>query len=405
MSSLNVRLEANVWKYTLLLITNKRIYAAILSAFYLSIPDVTAKDLGLILLISNLSGLLLEVPSGYISDKLGHKEALVVSRILMLASSAIFFFADNLSYLIAGGVMFSASHAFLSGTGSAFMHDTLRALGKERDYSKIMGKVSSIGFAVPIIFTVFIPFLVMYGYKAPFLISLIFDLVGLFAAISLTKPPVTSTEIEEISTTNFRQVINEGYRLHFLAFSLFSGILFGLLLITGTYRGAYMVFLEIPVIWFGVFFGIGRALASIILAYTGKIKSNLTIYSFMKLQILLYTILFGILSFTSNVYVVVIVLIISNATQWGLSKVDEGFLVEIIRGSKFKATLLSTRNQIESIVASAAGFGMGYIIQITSYKFGFLSLTLTFLATLIPLYLYIRYRRNGGHHDKVFLNN
>lgn len=403
--ALYARLEKNIWKYALLLITNKRIFAAIQAAFYLSIPDVTVASLGLIILISSMAGFFLEIPSGYIADKLGHKESLIFSRILLLISTTIFLFADSLAFLIAGGALLSVSQAFMSGTGSAFMHDTLRALGREKDYATVIGKVTSIGFAVPIAFTVLIPFLVVYGYKVPFLISIVFDIVGLYAAIALTKPPVTKAEIEEINTTNFRQVLAEGYRLHFLAFALFSGIVSGLLFTTGVYRDAYLVALQVPVIWFGVFFGTGRVLASLLLAYTGKIKSYFTIYSFMKFQILLYFSLYITLGITDNLTVIIAILILSNGFQWGLSKVDQSFLIEIIRDSKFKATLLSTRSQIDSLVVAVAGFGLGYLIETTSFSVGYLTLAGVFAILLLPLYLYIRHRRKSGHHNNVFLNN
>ncbi len=404
-TTLKLQLERNIWKYAIFLITNKRIFAAILSAFYLTIPDVTASSIGLIILISTLASFLLEIPSGYVSDKLGHKEALVISRVLMLVSTTIFLFADSLWYLIAAGVMLSASQAFMSGTGSAFMHYTLRVLGREKDYAEVIGKVSSIGFAVPIIFTVLIPFLVIYGYKIPFLISLIFDIIGLLAALSLKKPPVTPEEIAEIGTKNFRQVLVEGYRLHFLAFALFSGILTGLLFASGVFRGAYQVVLEVPIIWFGVLFGIGRALASLMIFYTGKIKSLFTIYGFMKFQIILFVGLFGLLGLTDNVNLIISILILTNAFQWGLSEVSNSFLVEIIRDSKFKATLLSVRSQIYAMVAALSGLGLGYLIDATSYRLGYLGLAITFIILLVPLYLYIRHRRRDGHHQAVFLQN
>lgn len=182
------KLESNIWKYTVLLVANKRIYAAILTAYYLTIPDVTAQTIGVILLIGNLAGFVFEIPSGYVSDKLGHKQAIVISRLLFVASTLFFLFADSTNYLILGSVFLSLGLAFLSGTGSAFMHETLSALNRENDYTKVMGKASSIGFAVPIIFTVIVPFLVSINYQAPFALALVIDLVGLMVALALTTP-------------------------------------------------------------------------------------------------------------------------------------------------------------------------------------------------------------------------
>ena len=125
------KLHSNIWKYTLFLIANKRIFVAILGAYYLTIPDVTPESIGIILLVASLAGFIFEIPSGYVSDKIGHKTALVLSRLFMLASTLFFLFASNLGFLILGGVLMSMANAFHSGTGSAFMHETLQGLKRE----------------------------------------------------------------------------------------------------------------------------------------------------------------------------------------------------------------------------------------------------------------------------------
>ncbi|MDD3284343.1 MAG: MFS transporter [Patescibacteria group bacterium] len=389
-------LQNNIWKYTLLLIVNKRIFVAVLGAYYLTIPDVTPKIIGTILLAGSLSGFIFEIPSGYMSDKIGHKLTLVVSRILMLMSTIFFLVANNIILLILGAIFLSASAAFQSGTGSAFMHETLQGLKREHDYTKVMGKISSIGFAVPIIFMVLIPFLISISYKTPFLIAIIFDVIGLLIAISLVVPPVLQEHIEEIGTTNFKQILQEGYRLNFFSIALFSGIISGTLFSINGFRSPYQAFLEIPIIWYGVFFGIGRIFASLMLAYGGKIKKYITLPSFYRFQLIIYTLLILVLGTISNWWVVVIVFITINAFQWGLSKVDEGYQLDIIKSSKFKATLLSTGPQISQIVSAISSFSIGFMIERISYQYGFLYSGIIFIAILFPLYLYIVRKYKSG---------
>ncbi len=383
-------LEKNIWKYTLLLIANKRVFVAILGAYYLTIPGVDARWIGIILFASTIAGFLFEIPSGYVSDKLGHKQALVISRVLMVLSTVFFLLTDNIPLLLIAGILMSISQAFHSGTGSAFMHETLRALDKEEEYAKIMGKASSIGFAVPIIFMVLVPFLVDVSYKAPFAVALVVDLVGLFAALSLMKPPVTQEHIDEVNATNFRQVMQEGHRLHFFRYAFFSGIVGGVLFAVGGFRAPYQTLLEIPVIWFGVLFGIGRALASLMLAYSGKIrvfvKDRHTLYRY---KLILYTILFLLLGLVSTWWIVASVFILINAFHWGLSQVGSGYLLDIIKESRFKATLLSTQAQINELVGAATSLGLGFLIAHFSYRLGFLIVGLVFFAVLFPLYLFI----------------
>lgn len=395
------RLQSNIWKYALFLIANKRIFVAILSAYYLTIPDVNAAGVGIILLAGSLAAFIFEIPSGYVSDKIGHKQALVISRLFFLLSTILFLVANNIVLLILGGIALSTGSAFHSGTGSAFMHETLRGLKREKDYASVMGKLSSIGFAVPIVFMVLIPFLVSISFRLPFAIALVVDLVGLFAALSLVVPPVPQEEVKEIGVTNFRQVLQEGYRLNFFTFALFSGIISGVLFGVGGFRAPYQTFLEVPIIWFGVFFGIGRALASLLLAASGKIKSITTIYSLYKFQLILYAVFILLLATISTWWIVVVAFLVINAFQWGLSRVDNSYMMDIISPSKFKATLLSTRSQIGHIAGGVSSFGIGFAVERFSYQSGFLYLGIIFLAVLIPLYLYIIKQRKAGVYDRL----
>lgn len=393
------RLESNFWKYTLVLIANKRVFVAILGAYYLTIPGVTPQTIGTILLASTLASFLFEIPSGYMSDKVGHKQTLVLSRILMLLSTLSFLVSESFIGLVVAGVLMSLAGAFLSGTGSAFMHETLKALKRENDYSRVMGKISAIGFAVPIIFMMFIPFLVSYSYKLPFLIALVTDIVGLVAALLLMRPSVPPEHIEEIGVTNFKQAMKEASNIGFLPLAFFVGIMGGIMVGLAGFRAPYQLFLEIPVIWFGVLFGIGRMLASLMLAYSGRIREYFTLLSFYRFELVLYTLLLGFLGTISNPWVVIIVFILLNAFQWGLSKISEGFHLEVIRKSKFKATLLSITSLVNDAVAAFSGFSLGFLIERFSYQSGFMVFATVFLVALFPLYLYIAHKYNKGVYN------
>ena len=384
-------LESNIWKFTIILIANKRIFAAILGAYYLTIPNVTAQTIGLILLCGNIAGFIFEIPSGYLSDKLGHKQAIVLSRTLLMVSTFLFLVAENTLFLILGAVMLSIGWAFFSGTGAAFMHETLRGLGREDDYAKVMGKASSIGFAIPIIFMVLVPFLVSVSFKTPFAMALVVDVVGIVTALSLTSPKVTPEEVKEINATNFKQVIHEGYNLGFFRYAFFGSLIAATTFSLGIFRAPYQLLLEIPVIWFGVLFGIGRAIASLMLAYSGQLKNYFgNIVSFFKFQVILYTLLIILLAATINPWFVGGIFILINGFQWGLSQVGKGFKLEIIRQSKFKATLLSTQSQITNIFNGVFSFALGLVIENSTYQIAFFALAGFFLLTSVPMYWYIK---------------
>jgi hypothetical protein len=183
--------------------------------------------------------------------------------------------------------------------------------------------------------------------------------------------------------------LRDGHRLNFFIFALFSSIISGVLFSFGGFRAPYQLFLHLPVIWFGVLFGIGRAGASLMLAYSGWIQKRLNIFSFYAFEIGLYFVLFLILGVTAIPWIVALVFIVSNAFNWGLSRIDEGYQMNIIQRSKFKATLLSVAAQIDAIFGGIAGFGLGFAIKHLSYQYAFLCFAFVFLIMLLPVYVYI----------------
>ncbi|MCR4285620.1 MAG: MFS transporter [Candidatus Kaiserbacteria bacterium] len=376
--------EGNLLKYTVALVTHKRLFVAILGAYYLTIPDVTPWWVGTILFASTLSGFLFEIPSGYIADKIGHKKALVVSSVSLVLSTSFFLLAESIPFLFLGGILLSIGFAFISGTGTAFVHETLRALGRESEFREIMGKMKSIGFAIPIILTTLIPFLVSISWHLPFAIALVSDLMGLIAVCSLVTPPVPQEHIDEIRLSNFKQVMHEAYKINFFRYAIFSGILAGILFGVGGFRAVYQSTLGIPVVWFGVLFGIGRGIASLLLWHSGRIqrlfKTPTQIYT---VKLVVFTFLIIVLGLTQNVWGIAVIFIFINAFEWGSSNI--GYSVEATGKSKFKATLLSVKSQIQMLVGGGSAFLLGYLIEIIGYQKSFLVLALILVCLLTPL--------------------
>lgn len=390
-SSYRISLQKNIWKYTIAAVANKRIFVAIIGAYYLTIPGVTPQTIGVITLFSSLSSFFFEIPSGYVSDKIGHKQALVVSRILLLVSSISFFASENVATLIVAAIAMSAGFAFNSGTGSAFMHETLSELKRDHEYSTIMGKVSAIGFAVPVILTAVVPFLVSISYKIPFAIMAMVDCIGLLAILSLTKPKMSHAHIEEVQASNFKQVMQEAFRTRYFTIAFFSGIVSAMLLSISAFRAPYQMYIGVPVIYFGIIVGVGRLLASLMLANSKRIEKHLTLTNFFRMEYILQSVIIFCIGATQNVYLVTLLFIMSSAFHWGLNKIDEGYQLKIIGKTKFKATLLSVGAQIESFLSAIFGFALGWIIERYSYAIGYMSISI--FCFIILTFLYIRMAR------------
>ena len=138
------RLRSNLPKlYLLSILRGALLLAPILVPFF--------KDYGLslseILWLQACFGLglaALEVPSGYFSDTVGRKAALVIGSFGITLGFAVFAVATGFWTLLIGELILAVGWGFISGSDSALLYDTLVELGEEERYAKVFGRQRSL---------------------------------------------------------------------------------------------------------------------------------------------------------------------------------------------------------------------------------------------------------------------
>ena len=83
-----------------------------------------------------LSVFLLEVPSGYFSDRVGRRKTLLIAAAALIGSYSCFLIGGSFAWFAAGQVLLAAGIAMQSGTDTAFHYDSLKAVGRESEYAE-----------------------------------------------------------------------------------------------------------------------------------------------------------------------------------------------------------------------------------------------------------------------------
>lgn len=390
-------LKHNIWKISGYMATNSRIFISIISMYYLTIPDVQIQNVGLIFLISSIASFIFEVPSGYLSDKIGHKKMLVISKSLLVLATLILIIADSFTWLVTAGVIASIANACSSGTVNAFMMNTLEELKLGKKYSKIMGKANGYALMFSLTFSAFVPFLTGISFTAPFILALIIDIIGLIITISLKDIKLEDKMVKKNEKVKFSEVIKQAQSLNYLPIAIATGFIFGSINGLQIFRGPYQGFSGVDVTLFGVCFATGRLMASIMMLYSGKIKKLFKdIYSFEKFQVIFFTIALLFLALSNDKNIIIVTFIVINAMMWGVSQVRNHFYLELLESSNFKATLLSLRDQYTQLATAVISISLGYLINLYSYKYALIVLTLYFsiIASMLLLRAYNKRRKN-----------
>lgn len=120
--------------YAMALLQGMVFYGPI-ATLYRRAHGLSVYDITLIESISLTAMILLELPWGYVSDKIGYKKTIVVCNILYFISKIVFWRADNFFMFVAERLILSVVLSGLSGCDSAYLYlsadkeNTQRAFG------------------------------------------------------------------------------------------------------------------------------------------------------------------------------------------------------------------------------------------------------------------------------------
>lgn len=387
----NNKINGNIWKFTVHTIMSRRAYAPFLTIFLLTMPSATARTIGLLTLIGQMVGFVFEIPSGYISDRIGHKKALVIARTTMVLSTVCYIFANEVWWFFAGAILLAIGLAFVSGTSAAFMHDTLVVLGKDAQYASIMGKIRSIGFAVPIIFIILLSTVAGLNFRIAFLIALLIDIIGLIAVILLKNPSIKKQTIKEIGPKNFFTVLKEFTTVGWMPFVIAESIVFGIVFgVTMGFRSPYQEMLGFSIAMIGILWAISRLCISSLLVANGWIYKRLSFKQFIVLRTLVFSVSFLCIGLVSNMWLVAMFFIFGNTAMCGLSSAGSQYHLEFIKKSSSKATLLSVIALMKKIFTAVVGLTMGLLVTRFYFQKTYLMVGIFLILVIFGIMVFVR---------------
>jgi MFS family permease len=85
----------------------------------------------------------LEVPSGYLSDRLGRRPTLVAASLAWVAAGLVFASSSTWAGFAVAQVLLAAGMAFNSGTDSSLLYDSLDALGRADEFARREGRAQA----------------------------------------------------------------------------------------------------------------------------------------------------------------------------------------------------------------------------------------------------------------------
>jgi MFS family permease len=131
---------------------------------------------------------LLEVPSGWLSDVWQRKHVLALGALFELIGWAMLTVADNLAWAIAAQVVIGVAISLISGTNTAFLYDTLLSAKRTDEFRAAEGKRSGLGYYTIAAASVVSGLLYSLHHMLPVLVTVAFVLAALVFACLMDEP-------------------------------------------------------------------------------------------------------------------------------------------------------------------------------------------------------------------------
>lgn len=132
----------------------------------------------------------LEVPSGYLSDRVGRRLTLLISALAMVMAYALFLFGgESFAAFAAAQASLAVGFSFVSGTDTSLHYDTLTALGREAEFPEQQARLNRAGYLAASAGAIVAGALGVLDLRLAYALSLVQSLVLAALVLAMREPP------------------------------------------------------------------------------------------------------------------------------------------------------------------------------------------------------------------------
>lgn len=375
-------LEKNIGKYSWYKVFTKRVYLPLIAIQLVNVGDVTVAQLAIIAAVSSAVNLVMQVPTGYIADKWGNRRSILIGAFISVTSPLFYIFMPNFWGGLIASVLFFGGWTFQSGAIEAFMHDTLIALKKEKQYAKVMGRAQSYGLIGNVFLIALVPATYAINKNLPFIIGFFSLLAMLLLAFSFTFPRVTKNKNAKVSPFG---AIKNIVTMQNIVFFIFAGFLAGVANRAGEYKELLMQNIGISIGYFGLILAFSSIVGAAMGLFTHSLN-KLKPLTFYFLDLIFITSCLFAVGITKNYIIVITGFVLFVAYNRIRLIIFQAKLLQDIKHT-YKATLLSALNLFTIIGEIVAIVVLAKYIGITNYSTGYILFAITVFAFGMLLWL------------------
>ncbi len=165
-----------------------RLYAPVAILYFAAVSGSYALGMAVFSTLF-LSQTIFEVPTGILSDKfLKRKGSMIAGAAASAVGVALYAYAPNYMWLLAGSVLEGLSRAFCSGTDEALLYETLQETGRKEEFHHQQGKALSMFHFSALAGTLLGAAAILHSYQLAFALSVIPQVICCVIACFFVEP-------------------------------------------------------------------------------------------------------------------------------------------------------------------------------------------------------------------------
>lgn len=315
--------------------------------------------------------LIFEIPSGYFADIFGRKRSMIVGSLLSCIGIGVFVFSSTFIGFLLGEMILGIGGSFISGAEEALTYETLLSTHQEGRYKEIQGTMFLSGRIASIISNVSSGLLAMIFFRLPFYATLIPFLLTFFLSFILQEPKRHTEKFE--TWPHFKKILHETVvHKKLFSFLIFAAIPPGFFLMSFWLYQKYMLFVELPLAYFGIIIAVMSISAGLGSKYAEKIEWYFTPKVSLIMVPFLAIVVWLLLASVKSAWMLTLFPVTSFL--WGFFQpVFQDYIQKMV-GSDRRATILSLRSFGTRGIFLLLGPFLGYITDLYTIQ-------VTFLAT------------------------
>lgn len=352
-------MEANIWKlYVMSACYGALFMIGVLIPFFES-SGLTKEQAFQLQGIFSVAMVTFEVPSGYLSDRWGRKNTLVIGSVFGFLGMLWYPLSHEFWHFVLAEIGMAILLSFSSGTVESMVQESLATLGREKEYRKTVGQVHFYANVSQAIASILGGLIALVSLRATVWATVVPFAVGLAVSLTLKEPPRKLSNETEHAKAIWNAMAYTLFRHPALrAISLLYSLLAVLTLILMWFSQPYFEIVGLPLWAFGIVHAVITLGMGLTARFTHKAEGHISDQALLAASAALVVGSYLLLGVTTSLWSIILLFI--GRSMYGIFSTAASDLTNRYVMEEYRATMHSAQKFLYRLLFASVTPAMGY---------------------------------------------